>query len=98
MPRKLTLCSALATVGLSLAGCRQSDAIPGYDELVSHVQRHKTGRDVDHWIEMRNFAGEWERTGLIFGYVDDYSECMNAVAGLKKVNYAREYRCVPANR
>ncbi len=42
-------------------------------------------------------AGEWERTGLIFGYVDDYEECVKAIAGLQAANYEREYRCTPAN-
>ncbi len=46
---------------------------------------------------MKNSADEWERVGLIFGYADDYDECLKAIAGLKQVNFAREYRCVPAN-
>ncbi len=46
---------------------------------------------------IENLAGEWERTGLIFGYVDDQEECLKAIAGLKRVNYAREYRCASAN-
>lgn len=83
---------------LLLAGCDRSDEVPGYEDMVSQVEGGKIGRNSDQWIELRNLAGEWERTGLIFGYVDDYDECMKAVAGLKKVNYAREYRCVPANQ
>ena len=46
---------------------------------------------------MKNFAGEWERVGLIFGFIGDYEECLKVTAGMKKVNYAREYRFVPAN-
>ena len=47
-------------------------------------------------------AGEWEKTGLIFGYSGDNEdgdseECLKAIAGLKKVNYLREYRCSSAN-
>ncbi len=88
---------------LALSGCSDEPAgsdgleIPGFDQLVSQVEQGKVGRSSDHWIEMKNSADEWERVGLIFGYADDYDECLKAIAGLKQVNYAREYRCVPAN-
>lgn len=51
----------------------------------------------DQWVEMRNMIGEWEKTALIFGYADDYGECMKTIAGLREVNFDRDYRCVPAN-
>jgi hypothetical protein len=79
-----------------LASCGGDD-IPGHGALVKQVERQQIGFAQDHWIEMKNGVGEWERTGLIFGYADDYSECIKAIDGLKAVNYAREYRCVPAN-
>ncbi len=67
--------------------------------LISSSRRcPKPKWDVDHWIELKNLAGEWEQVGLIFGYIGDYDECQKAIEGLKKVNYAREYRCVPAQR
>lgn len=65
-----------------------------FEEVVS---KHRIGSDVDQWIEMKNVTGEWERTGLIFGYLGDADECAKAIEGLKRANYAREYRCVPAN-
>jgi hypothetical protein len=81
-----------------LAGCSsEMGEISGHDGLVNRVAENKVGMASDHWIEMKNIAGQWERTGLIFGYADDYGECLKAIAGLKEVNYAREYRCVPAN-
>ena len=46
---------------------------------------------------MKNMSGEWERVGLIFGYLGDYDECLKAISGLGRENYVREYRCVPAN-
>ncbi len=67
-------------------------------KLVEFIDANKVGRDTDHWIEMKNLAGEWEKTALVFGYVGDYEECKTAAAGLKKVNYERDYRCVPANQ
>ena len=84
---------------LLFPGCDAGD-VPGHDALVRQVERSRVGHSPDHWIEMRNAAGEWERTGLIFGYAEgngDYDECVKAIAGLKQVNFAREYRCVPAN-
>ena len=88
---------ALAVAGL-LASCGGDDsANPGHKALVKQVEGKRIGSAQDHWIEMRNMSGEWERTGLIFGYTDDHSECIKAIAGLKAVNFARDYRCVPAN-
>jgi hypothetical protein len=34
---------------------------------------------------MKIVTGEWEKTGLIFGYLDDYEECLKALEGLKKL-------------
>lgn len=87
----------VASMSLALVGCEASDGPAGYGELAKQVQQDRVGQAADQWIEMRNMAGEWERTGLIFGYADDHEECLKAIAGLKEVNYAREYRCVPAN-
>lgn len=74
-----------------------SDEVPGYEALSQQVERNRVGMSQDQWIEMRNAIGEWERTGLIFGYSDDYGECIKAIDGLKAVNFNRDYRCVPAN-
>lgn len=84
-------------VALALLAACGGDDIQGQDALDRHVKGSRYGGSPDHWIEMKNMAGEWERTGLIFGYMDDYDECRKAIAGLKKENYAREYRCIPAN-
>jgi len=69
----------------------------GHASLERHVANNRVGSDADHWIEMKNVSGEWEKTGLIFGYLGDYDECQKAIAGLKAANDVREYRCVPAN-
>jgi len=88
---------AAALLLYALTACGNEDGVAGYDALSEHVESGRVGMDADHWIEMKNAAGQWERTGLIFGYLDDHAECQVAVAGLKRVNYAREYRCIPAN-
>ena len=90
---------ALFAIAASLIGCGNVEGeIKNYDRLENLVSKSPVGYDEDQWIEMRNASGVWERTGLIFGYVDDFAECRNAIAGLKKENFARDYRCVPANR
>lgn len=84
---------------LLLAGCGSED-VAGHDALVRQVERSRVGGSPDQWVELRNMAGEWERTGLIFGYAEghgDYEECVKAIAGLKQANPAREYRCTRAN-
>lgn len=84
-------------LALLLSGCGSSEEVDSYDAFVKHVQNNRIGKDVDQWIEMKNMMGEWERTGLIFGYYGDDEECQNAISGLRQTNYQREYRCSPAN-
>ena len=84
-------------MAFNVAACGSDNDVTGYTSLERHVASNRVGGDADNWIEMKNIAGEWERTGLIFGYIGDYDECQKAIAGLKAENYAREYRCVPAN-
>lgn len=91
----------LAALALSATSCGRDKAapdstVPGFGDLVERVANNQVGYAADQWIEMKNLSGEWEKTGLIFGYSDDYEQCLKAVAGLKKANFAREYRCVPA--
>jgi hypothetical protein len=86
-----------ALVTLTSCSAKEKDSDPAQN-LVDFVDAHKTGGDVDHWIEMKNLSGEWEKTVLVFGYLGDYDECQKVLSGLKKANFAREYRCVPANQ
>jgi hypothetical protein len=81
---------------LLVVGCGQFDPLAGLADFEAQVGERQLGRSKDQWIEIRNSAGEWERTGLIFGYVDDNEECEKAIAGLREVNFAREYRCTSA--
>lgn len=89
---------ASALLVLSLFGCEKAPDPSGDNGLALYLKVHRIGSGADQWIEMKNMAGEWERTGLIFGYAsDDYAECVKAISGMKRINFAREYRCVPAN-
>ena len=86
----------LLSMSVLLTAC-EPEGVDGQQALFRHVEKNRVGSDSDQWIEMLNMAGEWERVGLIFGYVGNYDECLKAIEGLKKVNYDRDYRCVPAN-
>jgi hypothetical protein len=91
MKVRLISCAAICLV---LTGCSKEKAT---DEFVKLVENGKIGSSPDEWIELRNSAGEWEKVGLIFGYFGgEHEECEKAIQGLKKVNYARDYRCVAA--
>ena len=94
---KKVQCIAVLVVVLATAACRKEDGVAGYNSLVEQVKTNRVGTDADQWIEMKNLQGEWERVGLVFGYVGDFDECRKAIAGLKAENFAREYRCAPAN-
>lgn len=80
-----------------LSGCGEQSGVPGFAALQEQVQSSPVGRAADEWIELRNSAGDWERVGLIFGYVNDRDECEKAIAGLHRANPHREYRCTTAN-
>lgn len=95
IPRAMLL-AGLAAVVLGACSEREGEVV-GYDDLNAHVEANPVGVGSDHWIEMQTAMGAWERTGLIFGYVNDYRECLNAIDGLRRQNPGREYRRVPAN-
>lgn len=95
--RKFPTVTGVALISAALlTGCGEP-APKSYDDLVAELASEKIGSDTDQWIEMSNIAGQWEKTGLIFGYVDDQGECAKAIDGLKRANPAREYRCSAAN-
>lgn len=55
----------------------------------------------DYWLELKNMIGDWERTALITGYLDDYEACQEILQALNEWNeknafLGREYRCTPA--
>ncbi len=87
---------ALAALA-GLGSCGRSSDIEGYEELSRHVERNRVGAGTDQWIEMISLAGSSERVGLIFGYVDDYQACQEAIAGMRAANPGRDYICTPAN-
>lgn len=89
--------AALAIFMVCSACSGADETVPGQATLEAAVRVNRVGQDADQWIEMRSMAGGWDRVGLIFGYRGDSDECRKAIAGLKRENYARQYRCTPAN-
>lgn len=84
------------TLGLlALAGCSSYEAQVGRLETFAGFGEIGSSRDV--WMEKFNFAGEWEKTALIFGYSDDYQACMDIVAAWKAKYPLDTYRCNTAN-
>lgn len=87
----------VVAISVPLSACEQTTSYDeDYQRFVESVGENKLGFAADHWIEMQNITGEWEKTGLVFGYGNDFDECQKAIDGLKAANTAREYRCVPA--
>lgn len=78
----------------------QSNDVSEYEAFVAYMEKGSAPKRSDYWIEMQSLYGDWERTGLVFGYTDNLGECQKAIDGLKAVNYERDYRCssVSANR
>jgi hypothetical protein len=96
MTSRYTICALITVI---CSGCDKSNSYENQSEaFVSYVDANKMGADTDYWVEMLNMSGEWEKTVLVFGYTDDFAECQTVAAGLKKVNFAREYRCKAANQ
>ena len=93
----LKVSSMLALVSMTSACDDEPKYEPEYKNLEAFVSKAPIGADADYWIEMKNAFDEWEKVGLIFGYNGDFEECEKAIGGLKSANYAREYRCTPAN-
>nr|WP_315459224.1 hypothetical protein [uncultured Sphingorhabdus sp.] len=88
----------ISLLALALSGCG-NQSVTG-EEFASYANSHTVGNASDYMLEMTNMAGEWEPVMFVFGYADvdgTRGECLNAARALKKVNYAREYRCVLAN-
>lgn len=81
-----------------LGGCNRPPSTG--EEFTEYVRGQKIGNTRDYMLEMQNMAGEWEPVMFVFGYSDEDGtrvECENAADGLRKINFARKYRCVPAN-
>ena len=93
MARVILLVAALS---IALSGCGGSyeRQIKTLEAVIRWIQ---VGNSNDYWLEMKNALGQWERVALVFGYWDDYEGCKDIIRLLGKENYAREYRCVPAN-
>jgi hypothetical protein len=82
---------------LLASACGNETPTPGYETLSKHVEKNRVGAEQDQWIEMRNLAGEWERTSLFFGHYGAHEACETAIAGIREASVPRENRSTPAN-
>lgn len=74
----------------------QSDQTDDYINFESYVYVEADGTAYrNYWLEMEQF-GEWERMGLVFGWVDDRTVCEEWADWLSQEYNLREYRCVEA--
>lgn len=83
-----------------LSACSPEAGQRSVPSLEHFVKERPIGTGADYWLEMQSMDGGWERVMLVFGYYDSEgtpTECENALRGLKEVNFAKEYRCTPAN-
>ena len=91
-----SLCFAVTVA--TLTGCSGSSYDARLASLAKHLRGKQIGDSTDHWIEKYStLANEWQRTGVIFGYSDDYEACEDFIRGLVAQYPTNRYRCVPAN-
>lgn len=85
-----------ALLALGVAGCS-----PSLEDQQAALDRFNRGNQFgdapDQYLVKRNAFGDWERTALIYGYLDDEAFCLE-VAELYEARYpADRYTCIPAN-
>lgn len=90
MLQKLTV----IILSFALIGCGEPTVLQKEKQLDKAVKRTDYAED-SYWLEMLSSNGyEWDKTILVFGYIDDLEVCMD----LKRkweAEWGRTYRCVP---
>ena len=87
----------ILTIGtVALSGCDDDSYGDRISALEHFVSKKKMGAGTDYWFEKNGAAG-WERTILVFGYIDDLAACSELVGYAKKTNPGMAFRCTPAN-
>ncbi len=76
---------------------RSSDPSEQTKAFEKKVSKNRIGSGADVWIEKFNFGSEWEKTALVFGYIDDWSFCQDVVTLYMQKYPVDRYRCVTAN-
>ena len=89
--------AALIALFLAFGGNANSQEQVGGERILEFVAENRVGGSPDHWFQVKNAMGEWERVILVFGYADDSSVCMDLVDMARREAPRTEYRCVPAN-
>lgn len=84
----------LLAVGLSLAGCGDVFG-SSLSRFTTYVGMGKIGNSADVWLVKGTTPDD--RVALIFGYVDDYSACLDIANALNATYTQAQYSCRPAN-
>ena len=87
---------------LGLFGCQEA-ASPtrSQSEFEKFVGEKPIGYATNYWLQMLQLDGTWGNVALVFGYYEEggsFTECQHMTVELTRVNFARKYRCVPANK
>jgi hypothetical protein len=90
MKRALFLSTAIL-----LASC--SDLDGQLYRLEKFVSFAKVGSASDVWVVQKGITGQYNKVGLIFGFVDDYGFCKEIVELYLKRNPASQLSCNLAN-
>lgn len=83
-------------IALALGACSE-DLDKQHQRLAKHVRENKIGSSQDFWLVKHNMFGEFERVGLIFGFMDDREFCEEISALYMRKFPADRYSCAPAN-
>ena len=73
-----------------------SCSIEDKDELTSFVESSNSQKD-SVWMEQedRSVSGKWYKVLLVFGWIDDETECERIVQQYKETYPEINYRCNP---
>lgn len=81
---------------LFLSSCSEN-----YDDqlnsLAKHVGKKSLGNSKDYWLVKENMLGQWDKTVLIFGYMDDFDFCNELAAMYMAKHPLDKYICMAAN-
>jgi hypothetical protein len=94
--------SWLIILGAAMAGYWYFFSWPSdYTEQVKRLEaiaKNEIGVSQNVWLVKRNAFGEYEKTTLVFGYMDDFAFCAE-IAQLYMQNFPPdEYSCIPVTK
>ena len=90
-----------ALVALALLSLSTTASAGDPEEDIKHldrfVSRNPYGSSKDQWIEKYNVFDQWEKVGIVFGFMDDYEFCDDVIKMYMARYPTDRYRCNRAN-